>query len=128
MLNYRGTLEVQEIITNYQVQLRALIDSVESYQSLKGDSIEKLSNDPFFLHLQKDLEAHREKISHEATYYAVWLSDQINNGVTDYASENKIDYIFSSGSNSSIQYVSPKYDISSQVLTFLNERYTNEEH
>ena len=128
MSKYNGTIEVQNIINNYQSQLNILVDSIETYQASKGNDTEKLAEDPVYLHLQQDLETILKKMSNEAEYYAVWISDRIHRGITEYASVNNIDYIFSSGSNSSVQYVSPRYDISSQVLTYLNDQYQNEDN
>lgn len=124
---FSGTLEVKKLLDITANQLQILSDSANRFEESLIYQNEDPSENAHFLSLVQEIESISNKLLQEREYHAVWITQQINEGINSYASDSKIDIIISGGGMSGfIQYAKSKYDVTEEIIQYLNNNYQYE--
>lgn len=140
LLNYTFAKQANEALTKKQEDSRLTINSRQ--RELQGEMIEfqkKLENNAFLsreraeqeqARLQKkqqDLQMMADRLSQQIIDQQQKMSEQlrdtINSFMKQYNKDGKYQLILSNTSNDNVLYAGKKYDITSEVVKKLNERY-----
>ena len=74
----------------------------------------------YFLKKKKEVEQDNAALSSQ---YDKQILEQMTQYVLDFGKKNHYDLIFGSDSNGSLMYANEKYNISQEIITYINNRY-----
>lgn len=127
---FKLTKELNQKLTKTTQVRQAIIDSLElglklSYDNIKGD---KLS--PEFIQQQRAFEYKKQNFAsqnqQQADEYDKQIWTQLNTYITYYAKENNLDLLFGARGEGALMYGAPSKEITTEVVTFVNQHYIGE--
>lgn len=118
----------QEVFKSFKgtAELEARLRTVKEKDERKADSLFSMLGKGQITQLQyqshlQDLNAHYSQVT---TDYTADVWKFINDGVNEFGKEQQYDYIFGAAGNGSLMYAADAKNITSDVISFLNNKYS----
>lgn len=109
------------VLDSLQLQLSTMAQQLEQQPSPSQEQVElfQYKRETFFRAQQLFEEENEQKYAQFQEQ--VWT--QLNQYVSDFGTENNLDYIFGANGNGSIMHASPENDITDQVVQYANQKF-----
>ncbi len=128
--SFAGKKELEARLKKQEGDTQAILDSMQVDIKAMESKLAGISDAPLrekyqqkamaFLQLQEEF-ANKNQLLDQQYTNEIWL--QINQYVQDYGKENKYDFIHGASGTGSMMYADKGFDITEQVLQYINKRY-----
>lgn len=95
-----GIGNADTLITSYKMGLKYYKDKSDEFDLMKSNLITKYDDE-------------------------IWK--QLNQFITDYSVDRSFDFMFGANGNGTVMYANPVYDVTDDVIKYVNERYSGKE-
>lgn len=124
---FAGKKEMQNKLTQEMNQQKAVLDSIKVQAMRLGNSKE---NETKIAQLQEQYqilyEEHQVVGQQKMAEFSQEIWKQINEYSREFAEKNGYDYLFGAMGNGSLMYASPQYDVTEQLIQYINAKYEGE--
>ena len=111
----------KRIVDSLSFDLQLLSKKLQGKKDNDKESIDLFDTKrDYFLKKKKEVEEDNSALSSQ---YDKQILEQMTQYVLDYGKKNRYDLIFGSDSNGSLMYANEKYNISEEIITYINNRY-----
>ena len=109
------------VLDSLELHLKVLSNSIERSSKKDGQEIEKFNQERQQYLMKK--QQFEEDQQNQTKQYSDEISKQISQYVEDYGKANGYTYLYGATGNGTILSANDKYDITTTVLEYINERY-----